>query len=102
MLLICIHRRRRANTPKLSLVSLHVNRSNEDWKTKYEEVCETLADTEADLAEFQVSSKELEEEMGLELERAEKAKEEMRNKLSKAETERDDWKVLRRLSFDSN
>ena len=67
--------------------------SNDDWKAKYDEVCETLAETEADLAEFQVSSKELEEEMGIELERSEKAKEEMKMKLGKVENEREDWKV---------
>jgi hypothetical protein len=57
-------------------------------------VLETLADTETLLADFQASSKELEEELGMDLDRAEKAKEEMKNKLSRAETDRDDWKVL--------
>jgi len=67
--------------------------SDEDWKAKYEEVCEMLAETEAELKEFQISSKELEDEMALDVERAEKAREDMENKLSRMEGERDDWKV---------
>ncbi|KAF8323249.1 hypothetical protein DL93DRAFT_2050245 [Clavulina sp. PMI_390] len=67
--------------------------SEEGWKAKYDEVCEMLAETEAELREFQVSSKELEEEMGLDLERAEKARGDMQNKLDRIEGERDDWKT---------
>lgn len=52
-----------------------------------------LAETEAELKEFQISSKELEEEMALDVERAEKAREDMENKLARIEGERDDWKV---------
>lgn len=52
-----------------------------------------LAETEAELKEFQISSKELEEEMALDVERAEKAREGMENKLARIEGERDDWKV---------
>lgn len=67
--------------------------SDEDWKAKYEEVYEMLTETEAELKEFQVSSKELEDEMALDVERAEKAREDMQNKLTRTEGERDDWKV---------
>lgn len=52
-----------------------------------------LAETEAELKEFQISSKDLEDEMALDVERAEKAREDMQNKLSRTEGERDDWKV---------
>lgn len=52
-----------------------------------------LTETEAELKEFQVSSKELEDEMALELDRAEKAREDLENKLSRAESDREDWKV---------
>lgn len=54
-----------------------------------------LAETEAELKEFQISSKDLEDEMALDVERAEKAREDMENKLSRTEGERDDWKVRR-------
>lgn len=70
--------------------------SDEDWKAKYEEVYEMLTETEAELKEFQVSSKELEDEMALDVDRAEKAREDMQNKLSRTEGERDDWKVRAR------
>jgi hypothetical protein len=52
-----------------------------------------LAETEAELKEFQISSKDLEDEMALDVERAEKAREDMENKLARIEGERDDWKV---------
>lgn len=52
-----------------------------------------LAETDAELKEFQISSKELEDEMALDIDRAEKAREDMQNKLSRIEGERDDWKV---------
>lgn len=52
-----------------------------------------LAETEAELKEFQVSSKELEDEMQLDVERAEKAREDMQNKFARAESDRDEWKV---------
>jgi hypothetical protein len=54
-----------------------------------------LAETRAELDEFQQSSKELEEELEAELERTEKAQKDLLLKTSKAESERDDWKVRR-------
>lgn len=67
--------------------------SEEDWKAKYEEVYEMLAETEAELKEFQISSKELEDEMVLDVDRAEKAREEMEARLNRIEGEREDFKV---------
>lgn len=52
-----------------------------------------LAETRAELDEFQQSSKELEEELEAELERTEKAQKDLVVKASKAESERDEWKV---------
>ncbi|PSR75931.1 hypothetical protein PHLCEN_2v8845 [Hermanssonia centrifuga] len=51
-----------------------------------------LAETRAELDEFQVSSKELEEELERELERTEKAQQDLQIKVSRAEHEKDDWK----------
>lgn len=56
-----------------------------------------LAETRAELEDFQQSSKELEEELEQELERTEKAQQDLKVKAAKAETERDEWKV--RLLF---
>lgn len=52
-----------------------------------------LTETRAELDEFQQSSKELEEELEAELERTEKAQKDLMVKASKAESERDEWKV---------
>jgi len=52
-----------------------------------------LAETRAELDEFQQSSKELEEELEAELVRTEKAQKDLLVKASKAESERDEWKV---------
>ena len=52
-----------------------------------------LTETRAELDEFQQSSKELEEELEAELERTEKAQKDLVVKASKAESERDEWKV---------
>jgi len=54
-----------------------------------------LAETRAELDEFQQSSKELEEELEAELVRTEKAQKDLVVKASKAESERDGWKVRR-------
>ena len=59
-----------------------------------------LAETRAELDEFQQSSKELEEELEAELERTEKAQKDLMVIASKAESERDEWKV--RTSFPSS
>ncbi|TDL28382.1 hypothetical protein BD410DRAFT_834493 [Rickenella mellea] len=63
-----------------------------DWKEKYYEAADMLAETRAELDDFQHSSKELEEELERELERTEKAQNELRMKVSKVEAERDEWK----------
>ena len=52
-----------------------------------------LAETRAELDDFHHSSKELEEELEKELERTEKAQQDLKIKVAKAEQERDDWKV---------
>lgn len=52
-----------------------------------------MSETLADLDEFQRSSKELEDELEKDLERNEKAQQDLRVKVARAETERDDWKV---------
>lgn len=68
-------------------------RYNQDWRQKFIELSETLAETRADLEDFQQSSKELEEEMNLEIIRTEKVQQELKGKLARVETERDEWKV---------
>ncbi|PIL31622.1 hypothetical protein GSI_06324 [Ganoderma sinense ZZ0214-1] len=67
--------------------------SGTDWKAKYLEVADMLAETRAELDDFHHSSKELEEELERELERTEKAQLELKVKVARAETERDDWKA---------
>lgn len=67
--------------------------SSTDWKTKYYEVADMLAETRAELDEFHTSSKELEEELIKEIERTEKAQQDLKVKVSRVETERDEWKV---------
>ncbi|KAI0715260.1 hypothetical protein C8Q76DRAFT_618398 [Earliella scabrosa] len=64
-----------------------------DWKAKYLEVADMLAETRAELDDFHHSSKELEEELERELERTEKAQQELKVKVARAEQERDDWKA---------
>ncbi|GJJ09532.1 hypothetical protein Clacol_003755 [Clathrus columnatus] len=65
---------------------------DQDWKQKYFDLQETLAATRADLEDFQLSSKELEEEMTLEIERTEKVQQELSAKVARVESERDEWK----------
>ncbi|KAI0756666.1 hypothetical protein C8Q80DRAFT_1090112 [Daedaleopsis nitida] len=64
-----------------------------DWKAKYYEVADMLDQTRAELDDFHHSSKELEEELERELERTEKAQQELKVKVARAEQERDDWKA---------
>lgn len=64
-----------------------------DWKVKYFEVADMLAETRAELDDFHHSSKELEEELERELERTEKAQQDLKVKVARAEQERDEWKV---------
>jgi hypothetical protein len=75
--------------------------SNTDWKTKYYEVFDMLNETRADLEEFQVSSRELEEELNLELERTDKAQNELKQKVLQVEAEREEWKVRLIAMFNS-
>ncbi|KIJ45652.1 hypothetical protein M422DRAFT_227360 [Sphaerobolus stellatus SS14] len=63
-----------------------------DWQQKYLDLQETLAETRQDLEEFQQSSKELEEEMNLELERTERSQRDLQSKVARLEVERDEWK----------
>ncbi|KAJ2928837.1 hypothetical protein H1R20_g8265, partial [Candolleomyces eurysporus] len=65
---------------------------NTDWRAKYNEVVDMLAETKAELDEFHHASKELEAELESELARTEKSQQDLRIKVSKAESERDDWK----------
>lgn len=57
-----------------------------------------LTETRTELDEFHTSSKELEEELIKEIERTEKAQQDLKVKVSRVETERDEWKV-RHLPF---
>ncbi|KAA1468158.1 hypothetical protein DENSPDRAFT_770924 [Dentipellis sp. KUC8613] len=66
--------------------------SQTDWKSKYYEVADMLAETKTELDEFHQSSKELEEELERELQRTEKAQQDLKVKVERAENERDDWK----------
>ncbi|TFY61933.1 hypothetical protein EVJ58_g4197 [Rhodofomes roseus] len=66
--------------------------SSTDWKAKYMEVADMLAETRAELDDFHGSSKELEEELERELERTEKAQQDLKVKVARAEHERDEWK----------
>lgn len=79
----------------------HFSYAPTDWKTKYMEVADMLAETRADLDDFQVSSRELEEELERELERTEKAQQELKLKAIKAEQEKDEWKVGLKSHFDT-
>ncbi|EIN14176.1 hypothetical protein PUNSTDRAFT_140528 [Punctularia strigosozonata HHB-11173 SS5] len=64
-----------------------------DWRAKYVEISDILAETRQELDEFHQSSKELEEELERDLERAEKAQQDLKIKVARAEQERDDWKT---------
>ncbi|KAF9569683.1 hypothetical protein CPC08DRAFT_677331 [Agrocybe pediades] len=66
--------------------------SNTDWREKYNEVVDMLAETRAELDEFHQASKELEAELESELQRTEKAQQELQAKVYRAEHERDEWK----------
>ncbi|OJT03062.1 Nuclear distribution protein nudE -like protein [Trametes pubescens] len=73
--------------------SINFSSPGADWKSKYLEVADMLAETRAELDDFHHSSKELEEELERELERTEKAQQELKVKVARAEQERDDWKT---------
>ncbi|PPR00646.1 hypothetical protein CVT24_000869 [Panaeolus cyanescens] len=65
---------------------------NTDWKEKYNEVLDMLSETRQELDDFHQASKELEAELESELARTEKSQKDLMMKVSRAETERDDWK----------
>lgn len=67
--------------------------SQVDWREKYQEVADMLADTKAELDEVHTFSKELEEELEKEMDRTEKAQQNLRVKIEKTENDRDEWKV---------
>ncbi|KAG8952986.1 NADH:ubiquinone oxidoreductase [Tulasnella sp. 424] len=79
------------NSPPSS-PSAHSHTGSTDWKQKYFEVSDLLAETRAELDEFTRTSKELEEELERDLERTEKAQDDLRMKVAKVEGERDEWK----------
>ena len=54
-----------------------------------------LTETKNELDDFHQSSKELEEELERELQRTEKAQQDLRVKVERAESERDSWKASR-------
>ena len=56
-----------------------------------------LAETRAELDEFHTSSKELEDELIKEIDRTEKAQQDLIVKVARTETERDEWKVCVQL-----
>ncbi|KAF9015280.1 hypothetical protein BDQ17DRAFT_1386057 [Cyathus striatus] len=66
--------------------------SSTDWRAKYNEVVDMLAETRAELDDFHYASKELEAELEAELQRTEKAQQDLKVKVARAETERDEWK----------
>ncbi|KAJ6610112.1 hypothetical protein B0H10DRAFT_447690 [Mycena sp. CBHHK59/15] len=66
--------------------------SSNDWREKYNEVADMLAETRAELDDFQVASRELEAELEAELQRTEKSQQDLKVKVARAENERDDWK----------
>ncbi|KAJ7619146.1 hypothetical protein DFH06DRAFT_76473 [Mycena polygramma] len=66
--------------------------SNSDWREKYNEVADMLAETRAELDDFQVASRELEAELEAELQRTEKSQQDLKVKVARAENERDEWK----------
>ncbi|KAI0094642.1 hypothetical protein BDY19DRAFT_879925 [Irpex rosettiformis] len=63
-----------------------------NWKCKYNEVADMLQETRQELDDFQVSSRELEEELERELARTEQAQQDLKVKAARAEHERDEWK----------
>lgn len=65
----------------------------DDWRAKYVEAADMLAETRAELDEFVHSSKELEEELLRELDRNEKTQKDLKDKVIAVEADRDNWKV---------
>ncbi|CAG7847698.1 Nuclear distribution protein nudE homolog 1 [Serendipita indica DSM 11827] len=63
-----------------------------DWRAKYNEAADMLAEARNELDDFVHSSKELEEELLRELERTEKTQKDLKDRISRVEVDRDDWK----------
>ncbi|KAL7418546.1 NADH:ubiquinone oxidoreductase [Cryptotrichosporon argae] len=63
------------------------------YREKYRRIAEMLNETRAELDEFQMSSRELEEELERELATTEKQQEELREKIKRLEAEKDEWKM---------
>lgn len=72
--------------------AINYSASDIDWRAKYNEVADMLAETRAELDDFHHASKELEAELENELQRTEKAQQDLQLKVAKAESERDEWK----------
>ena len=73
-----------------------------DWKVKYYEVEDMLSEARAELKEFHTTSKELEDELIKDLERTEKAQQDLQVKVARVESERDEWKVRPLVALDSS
>ncbi|CAO3687128.1 unnamed protein product [Rhizopus stolonifer] len=67
----------------------------EYWRSHAENLEETLQDTRAALDEFQVSSRELEEELEKELQTTEKAYSDLKARCEQYRGDAEDWKVKR-------
>lgn len=77
----------------LSPHSYGLSPSSTDWRAKYNEAADMLSEARNELDDFVHSSKELEEELLRELERTEKTQKELKDKISRVEYDREDWKV---------
>ncbi|TFK41042.1 hypothetical protein BDQ12DRAFT_678787 [Crucibulum laeve] len=83
------------NDRHMSLDDNHFDYSTSaaEWRAKYNEVLDMLAETRTELDDFHHASKELEAELESELQRTEKAHQDLKVKVARAETERDEWKT---------
>ncbi|KAL1707049.1 hypothetical protein EV121DRAFT_278277 [Schizophyllum commune] len=82
----------RRDTMSLDDTTINYSSGSTDWRAKYNEVCDMLEQTRAELDDFHQSSKELETELENELQRTEKAQQDLKIKAARAENERDEWK----------
>ncbi|KAJ3537637.1 hypothetical protein NM688_g6652 [Phlebia brevispora] len=63
-----------------------------DWKAKAKDLEKILSETRAELQDFQITSKQLEEELEQELDRTEKAQQDLQIKAARADQEKEEWK----------
>jgi hypothetical protein len=77
----------------MTLARFGLSSPQTDWRTKYNEAADMLAEARNELDDFVHSSKELEEELLRELERTEKTQKDLKDRISRIESDRDDWKV---------